>query len=307
MRLSHLITALCLTTAAAVATPQYRAEEKIGEGRFKAMLTYLAENGGKLYALDQDGSVAVFDTESGAFENAFSSGLANTQCLAINPKGEIFIFSTKTVSTERVYNNRKYTMDEPVGVQCKVFDREGKALRELDLSELKSAKSAQFLGETLVIGDLQQRKLFFLDPASGEKTAEVAEGLRLCCGIFDFCAGPDNTVTVANLGAFKVQQYDRNGKLVNEFGKRGKEMEQFHGCCNPVSLGYLADGAVVTVEKDTTRIKIFDASGKQAQQIEGIEELVEGCSHIPIVIDAKGSIFLAAGRKGYIVKCVPKT
>ena len=56
-----------------------------------------------------------------------------------------------------------------------------------------------------------------------------------------------------------------------------------------------------------TRIKVYNAEGKDAQLIDGVEELVKGCSHIPVAIDAAGNIFLAAGRKGYIVKCIPKS
>jgi hypothetical protein len=96
--------------------------------------------------------------------------------------------------------------------------------------------------------------LVFLDLETGKETARVKMGRRLCCGIFDFCEAPDNTVAVSNLGAFKIQRYNLDGKLISEFGKRGRGFDDFHGCCNPVSASYLPGGNIVTVEKDPTRI-----------------------------------------------------
>lgn len=84
------------------------------------------------------------------------------------------------------------------------------------------------------------------------------------------------------------------------FGKRGKEVLDFHGCCNPVSVATLSSGAIVTVEKDPTRIKVY--SNKGAKQIDGIEELVKGCTYIPMIVDNKDNLYLASEEKG-IVKC----
>jgi hypothetical protein len=290
-----------------VAAADYKAEGKMGEGAFGSQIRSLAVQGESLYALENDGTVHRFNTQSGALEQTFESGQDNTHALALDAKGQIHVFATKTETKEVTRGKRKRTVRVPVGVTCQLFDQGGKALRTLSLEGVKSVKAAAFVGGKLVVADLQQRALFFIDPATGKPTASVKSGLRICCGIFDFCAGPDNTVAVSNLGAFKLQQYDLDGKLVKEFGKRGKGVSDFHGCCNPVSAGYLANGGIVTVEKSPTRIKIYDADGANATLVEGVEELVKGCSHIPVAIDAKGNVFLAAGRKGYLVKCVPKS
>jgi hypothetical protein len=301
---------LVLFSVAAVsvgATPEYKAKKKMGQGKFKNTITYLAMGGEMVYALESSGRVHAFSAASCNRKDYFDTGLNNTQSLAVNDKGEIFVFATTTRQEQRTHNNRKYTVDVPTGVTCKVFNTKGKELRTLKLDSLKSAKAAKFAGDKLVVADLGQTTLFFLDPETGKETAKVKKGLRLCCGIFDFCVGPEGTVAVANLGAFQVQQYNMDGKLVKAFGKRGKSFDEFHGCCNPVSAGYLADGGIITVEKDPTRIKVYDADGKNARGIDGIENLVEGCSYIPVAIDDDGNVFLAATRKGYIVKCTPKS
>lgn len=308
MKLFSLLVTFAVFAGTVSAAPEYRAKQKIGEELFKSSISYLAVSGGMVYALEQNGEVHAFSTESGNEKNHFSTGLVNTQAIAVNGAGELFVFATTTRQEEREHNNRKYTVDIPVGVTCKVFDAGGKQLRELKLDCLKSAKAARFAGDKLVVADLGQRALIFIDPGTGEKTAEVKKGLRLCCGIFDFCVGPENdTVAVANLGAFEVQQYDMDGNKVHAFGKRGKGFNEFQGCCNPVSVGYLADGSILTVEKSPTRIKIYDPEGKKAQAIDDIEDLVKGCSAIPVAVDDEGNVFLAASQKGYIVMCVPKS
>ena len=125
--------------------------------------------------------------------------------------------------------------------------------------------------------------------------------MRPCCGILDFSVNDKKELLVANLGAFRVQAYDFSGKNLFTFGQRGKDLNDFHGCCNPVSVAYLSNGALVTVEKDPTRIKIYSKEG--AKEISGIQELVEGCSYIPMTVDSDDNLYLASPAKG-VVKCV---
>ena len=106
---------------------------------------------------------------------------------------------------------------------------------------------------------------------------------------------------VANLGAFRVQSFDLTGKSLMSFGKRGRELDAFHGCCNPVSVASLNNGAIVTVEKDPTQIKVFSKEGPSL--IAGIDELVKGCSYIPMAVDKDDNLYLASPEKG-IVKCI---
>jgi hypothetical protein len=93
------------------------------------------------------------------------------------------------------------------------------------------------------------------------------------------------------------------GKQLLAFGQRGKDVSDFHGCCNPVSVAFLSNGAIVTVEKDPTRIKVYSQEG--AKQIEGIQELVSGCTYIPMIVDGNDNLYLASPKKG-IIKCIPQ-
>ena len=127
------------------------------------------------------------------------------------------------------------------------------------------------------------------------------ENLRTCCGILDFSIRNNNEVLVANLGAFRVNCFDYDAKPLFSFGQRGNGLDEFHGCCNPVSVDFLSNGGIVTVEKDPTRIKVYSAEG--AKKIGGIDELVKGCSHIPVIVDKNNNIYLASNKEG-IIKCV---
>ena len=282
----------------------YRASGQIGKGQLGNISQVTMGANDILYALESNGKVSAFDAD-GERVTTIETGMENTTAIAVSGDGNIHVFSTLTETKKVKSGARMREMKMPIGVECGTFDPAGKPIGKKVLNNLKSAKAARFIDGKLAVADLSARAVVLMDAESWEETGRLNKGLRLCCGIFDFCEGPDNTIAISNLGAFKLQRFDLDGKLVSEFGKRGRELEDFQGCCNPVSAGYLPDGQILTVEKDPTRIKIYDAAGKNPKQIDGVEELVKGCSFIPVAVDSKGIIYLAASNKGYIVKCEP--
>lgn len=283
----------------------YTVDGKIGQGKLSSTITQLAVTADDaVCALENNGKIICFASD-GSEQFNISTGMENTTAIAIGPDNQLYVFSTLTEKKKIKSGARMRTVMVPIGVEAGIFDASGKKTGSMKLEHLKSAQAARIIDNTLIIADLSARALIFTDLKSGKETARVKKGLRLCCGIFDFCTAPDNTVAVSNLGAFKVQRYDMTGSIVHEFGKRGRGLNDFQGCCNPVSAAYLPDTRILTVEKDPTRIKVYDADGQNAEQISGVEELVKGCSFIPCAVDSKGIIYLAANTKGYIVKCVP--
>lgn len=305
MKMIRLILFTALLCPGLATMADYSADQQIGKGQLGSLSQISIGADDTVCALENSGKVTVFNAD-GSLVTTIETGLANTGAIAVDADGNFHIFSTLTEEKKIKSGSRMRTVQMPIGVECSVFDPKGTKLKTTKLANLKSAKAAKIVGGKLVVADLTARALVFMDLETGEETGRIDKGLRLCCGIFDFCEAPDNTVAISNLGAFKLQQYGLDGKLVSEFGKRGRELNDFQGCCNPVSAGYLPNGHILTVEKSPTRIKIYDAEGENAKQIEGVEELVKGCSFIPVAIDTKGNIYLAANTKGYIVKCVPK-
>ncbi|MBN2162695.1 MAG: hypothetical protein JXR25_07745 [Pontiellaceae bacterium] len=302
MKLFKWITFSVSLLSASAFAQDYTVEGNIGKGQFKQLAI---APGDLICGLNTSGEVVIYKAD-GSEEKIIKTGLNGAEALAVSPNGSFHVFSNIVESKKVKSGARMVSVNVPVGVQDTVFDANGVKADSYVLNMLKSVKTARFIGEHLVVADLTARTVVVIDPESHNETARIQDGLRLCCGIFDVCAAPEDTLAISNLGAFKLQQFSMDGKLVTEFGKRGRELNDFHGCCNPVSAAYLPSGEILTVEKDPTRIKIYDAKGEHARQIDGVDELVKGCSYIPVIVDSQGNIYLAAATKNCIVKCVKK-
>lgn len=302
MKTVHLIIVAALLLCAATYAADYKVDGNFGKGQFSQLAI---DSNDALYALDTAGTITCFGND-GTVKSSISTGVAQAGAFALAPDGTFLVFSNITEMKKVKSGARMVKVNVPIGVECTVFDASGQELKKFKIDCLKSVKTARFIDGRLAIADLTARALVIMDPETFTETGRIKDGLRLCCGIFDFCEAPDNTLAISNLGAFKVQQYALDGTKLMEFGKRGRDLNDFQGCCNPVSAAYLPGGEILTVEKDPTRIKIYDAAGKNARQIEGVDELVKGCSFIPSAIDSQGTIYLAAATKNCIVKCIPK-
>ena len=302
MKLFKWITISVSLLSAAAFAQDYTVGGNIGKGQFKQLAI---APGDLVCGLSSDGNIMVYKAD-GSIEKTIKTGLGATEAMAVSPNGTFYVFSN-IVETKKVKSGaRMVSVNVPTGVQVTTFDALGVKTDSYVLDMLKSVKTARVIRNRLVIADLTARAVVIVDSASHTEIARITDGLRLCCGIFDVCAALEDTLAISNLGAFKLQQFSMDGKLVMEFGKRGRELDDFHGCCNPVSAAYLPSGEILTVEKDPTRIKIYDAAGEHAHQISGVDELVKGCSYIPVVVDSQGNIYLAAATKNCIVKCIKK-
>jgi len=268
--------------------------------QFKDIVYLACLSNDNIFALNKEGSVCEIDP-NGKKVNEFKSNLKSTPSgIAIDPSnGDLYVLGSQKIVKEEKYRGKTYKYDEPVGAECIVFDSKGKELRTLKLDSLKSVTGAKVINGKLLMADYENRKVFICDLASG-KTSSGIINLRTCCGILDFGVNNKDEILVANLGAFRVQAFDYSGNIKWAFGKRGLEINDFHGCCNPVNVASITNGAIITVEKDPTRIKVYSKSG--AKQIAGIQELVRGCTYIPMISDSKNSIYLASAQSG-IVKC----
>jgi len=315
MKKSLSVVLMCGVVAATVigAVPSYKVEKSIGK-KSLGYIPYIAlDSKDNLLVLQQNGQVKVFDSKTGELTRTVKTQMGKTTALAVDKKDNIYLFVTDTKMTDYKYKNRTYKRAVPIGVTCGVYDPTGKELRKMKLTGVKSAKAARVIKKRILVADYSQKKIITCNTKTGKRSGRIGAGIRLCCGIFDFDVNhKQDQVLISNLGAFKADIYSIWGMQKFNFGKRGRGLDQFHGCCNPVNAVFMPNGCIVTAEKDPTRIKIYDAKGKNAKLISGVGELVKGCSHVPIVVDSKGNIYLAAnkrsGRKfeSFIVKCIPQ-
>jgi len=275
--------------------------EKNFNGTSHLGITYMGMlSNNNICTLTRDGSIKIVDAQ-GKEVKSFKPTLAHAPTtMAVDKTDNVYVLYPLKKEVTKKHRGKTKKVMEVSGFECVIFNTKGEQLKTLQLDGVKSATGARVADNKLLVADMQSRVIGVFNAQTGAKETAL-EGMRPCCGILDFSMNAKNEVLVANLGAFRVQSYDLSGKNHIAFGKRGKTADDFHGCCNPVSVAYLSNGAIVTVEKDPTRVKIYSKDG--TKQIEGIQELVKGCSYIPMIVDSNDNLYLASPAKG-MVKCV---
>lgn len=301
-----MLATLLLSSGLVAAAPAYQVERAFGKEQMTSPPTAITVDGkDQVLVLLANGTVLTYDG-AGKPVGSFKAEMKPSPTAMAVADGKVYLFSSETKTVTREFQGRKVAMMEPIGVKCAVFTGAGAKESEFTLPGVVSAADAHFIGGQLAVGDIRKSQVVFyqLNGAGATETRKIDKVFRLCCGIFDFCPTADGrSLVAANLGAFKVQTFT-DGVKAAEFGARGEKLEEFTGCCNPVNVAALADGSLVTVEKSPTRVKVYDKDGKDPKVVEGLGELVEGCSTIPVAVDGKGALFLASRTKSCVVKCV---
>ncbi len=278
----------------------YTLDKKFDGKKHKGVVYLSVFKNDNICALKNDGSVQIL-TSKGKTINNFKADLEEEpSAIAVGEDDKIYVLAGLTKLVKTKFRGREVERRNPIGVECAVYSSKGELITKYKFKDIITASGARVDGDDLIVADARQAKIVILNKTNGEAKSTI-KGMRPCCGILDFSINDKNEVLVANLGAFRVQSYDFTGKQIVAFGQRGKAIDEFQGCCNPVSVAYLSNGAIVTVEKDPTRVKIYSKDG--AKQIAGIEELVKGCFYIPMIVDSKDNLFLASPEKG-MIKCI---
>ncbi len=253
-----------------------------------------------LCALKKGGIVQVI-SPTGKKINEFKpekKGVARS--LAVDQNNHIYVMDMLFTIEKVKTRGRIREVKKTAGLNVLVYNSKGDKLREFPIAKLKTGPGVKVSGNKLILSDMTEDILGIFDARDGKLLSKI-EGLSSCCGILDFDVNEKNEILVANLSAFRVNSYDLDGNIKLTFGNRGRDILDFHGCCNPVCVASLSNGAIVTAEKDPTRIKVYSKDG--AKQIEGIDELVKGCTYIPMTVDSNDNLYLASPSKG-IVKCI---
>jgi sugar lactone lactonase YvrE len=132
----------------------------------------------------------------------------------------------------------------------------------------------------------------------------IIPGLRGCCGQMDFKVQGDN-IFVAHCTKFKVEKYNRDGKLLSSFGKRDDGTSQsFKGCCEPKNICFDKDGHLYTAESKAWTVKKFTASGAYVNFIGSIAEPGD-CVRAAIACTKDNRIFLLDFPRNFIRPVLP--
>ncbi|AMV30206.1 hypothetical protein VT84_37790 [Gemmata sp. SH-PL17] len=116
---------------------------------------------------------------------------------------------------------------------------------------------------------------------------QVLSEIGGCCGQMDIqCHGPD--VLVAENTKHQFARYDRDGKKIGSFGKRGEDTDPkcFGGCCNPMNIRANGVGDIYTAESEGV-IKRFGPSGEFIETA-GVVKLTGGCKNVAVAVSEDG-------------------
>ena len=132
----------------------------------------------------------------------------------------------------------------------------------------------------------------------------IISGLRGCCGQMDFKVR-DDKVYVAHNTQFKVETYDRDGKLLSSFGKRDNGTSQsFKGCCEPKNICFDAKGDLYTAESARWTVKKFTAKGEYVNFIGTIVEPGD-CVRASIACTKDNRIYILNHPRNFILPVLP--
>mgnify|MGYP001488175850 CR=1 FL=1 len=126
---------------------------------------------------------------------------------------------------------------------------------------------------------------------------QILTGLGGCCGQMDIQAAGD-AVFVAENTRHRVGKYDRDGKRLTSFGKRGRDgdPECFGSCCNPMNTRLLADGTVLTAESEGY-VKRFSADGTYLGNV-GAAKIQGGCKNVAVAAAPDGDVIYFCDQPG---------
>ncbi len=122
-------------------------------------------------------------------------------------------------------------------------------------------------------------------------------GLLVPSPYLDVAFDADGALWVANPGRLGIESYRDNGDLITSWYRPSMKLDGFSGCCNPSHIAFRHDGKLLTCEKGLVRVKVYDATSGQ------FEELVAGTALFPkeqavrdLAVDSKDRILVLDSR-----------
>ena len=163
--------------------------------------------------------------------------------------------------------------------------------------EFKFVTSVKTDGKYVFIADAGNRKVYKFDTKGkylgqiGKKDKAAGRGFIIPSPCMDMDFDREGNLWVANTGLLKLEKYSKDGAFLGSWGEHGVNINEFIGCCNPVSFIIDREDNFITAEKGVVRIKKYDKTGKFLGIVAPPGVFNEKCKSVPLAVDSKNRIY----------------
>jgi hypothetical protein len=248
-----------------------------------------------LTALAVDGSDNILVGSKTAIEILDANGVrvggfdvsGPVRCLAVSPRGEIFVGFKDHVEVYSFDGKRKSAWESPDPetelTSIAVSSNYVFAADYVNRIVWRFSPSGKLLGR-LGCKDGDKRKTGFVVPSA----------------FFDVATAKDGSVWVVSPGQHRLEHFTADGEFLASWGEFGMKAGGFCGCCNPSNFALMPDGSFVTSEKHIVRVKIYDPDGNFRGIISGQEEWKKEAVGLDVAVDSKGRILVLDPQAGVV-------
>ncbi len=207
----------------------------------------IALQGSKLYVCDTvTGKIPVLDLRAATWENFEPAD-----------GGKI----TKPITIAVDERNYRY-ISEPLRGYVSIYDAEGGYAGTIGHNEGMKPIGVVASKDRIYIADLMQRKVHVYDKQSLSPLFTIPKNpdneTEKLYSPTNLSLGPDGQLYVSDTGAFRIQQYDREGNFIRTYGGHGDSPGQF---ARNKGIAVDREGRLYAVDAASQVIQIFDAEG----------------------------------------------
>lgn len=175
------------------------------------------------------------------------------------------------------------------GNRLGLYSNKGEALQTWPmLSEGAYITSILAVGQSILLADAGEGLIYKFHPEGRmQKIIGLPDHFRLPSPYFSLASDSESTFWVTNPGRHRVEKYDIEGNLLLYFGQHGEGPGFFEGCCNPAYVQVTPAGNVVTREKGTGRLSLFDSRGNFLRLLDDGLSLQAGSRSEPFFLEGE--------------------